>query len=135
MIRGKMTQEAVRDLLRADRIALEQGSRRVCPEHLLQAYSDREVVQRTPLLQLPERRTEPRRPPAPRPLSPRLERIVNRAETEGRITSEALRRTVLEEGRRGRRFAGRGRVLPDSAPGKPDSASSAPCNSAGKVVY
>ena len=102
MMKGKLTQEAIRDLLRADRIALEQGSCRVCPEHLLLAYAEAQTdlwYQGSDVLSrcLSVSCADPKRRPRPRSLSRALCRIVNRAEAGGKITSDALLASLLAE--------------------------------------
>lgn len=108
MTEGKMTPEAMRDLLRADRLALERGSRQVRPEHLLMVYADErgEAGKLRGLLQ--GERGRPRRHPAPRSLSPRLQRIVDRAGEDGGLTSPALLSALLSEDRLRRRILSAG---------------------------
>ncbi len=157
MLQGKLTQEAVRDLLRADAIALRRGSRRVCPEHLLQAYADLQSREEAVQSQTAQSCGRPRRRPKPRSLSRGLLRIVNRAEAGGWITSDALRRSLAAETGTwsGLPRGGPNAIVKETkphpaetaasghparacfrTPGKPREQDPAPpCNSAGKVLY
>ena len=102
MIRERMTGEAVRDLLRADRIALEQGCRCVLPEHLLLAYAETSTdlwyLGRKELSRcLPKAFGRIRRRPGPRSVSRGLVRVIHRAGKGGTVTSETLLSALLEE--------------------------------------
>ena len=108
MTEGKLTLEAMRDLLRADRLALERGSRSVRPEHLLMTYADGRGEGEKLSGLLPGEGGRRRRHPAPRSLSPRLRRIVDRAEEGGCITSPALLSALLDDDRLRRRIRSAG---------------------------